>query len=90
METEETSFSSSVPKCLQSSLENVEIIRPNYGNGEEMKLSKYFLENSLVLKKFKLCRDCHSEEQESLVVRELMTFQRCSSACEINVVRFQR
>jgi len=49
METEETSFSSSVPKCLQSSLENVEIIRPNYGNGEEMKLSKYFLENSVVL-----------------------------------------
>ncbi|CAA0404183.1 F-box-like domain superfamily [Arabidopsis suecica] len=90
MENEEISLSSSVPKCLQSSLENVEIIRPNYGSGEEMKLSKYFLENSVVLKKFKLCRDCHSEEQESLVVRELMTFQRCSSACEINVVRFQR
>lgn len=85
MEREEISYSS-VPKCLQSSLEYVEIVRPKYGNGVEMKLSKYFLENSLVLKKFTLCKDFGSKEQESLIVMELGTFKRGSSTSEVNVV----
>ncbi|CAL9231193.1 unnamed protein product [Arabidopsis halleri] len=86
---EEISLSSSVPKCLLSSLENVEIRSYKDGYGAEIKLSKYFLENSLVLKEFKLFMDCDNE-QESLLVRELSTFQRCSSACQVNVVRFER
>ncbi|EOA22058.1 hypothetical protein CARUB_v10002598mg [Capsella rubella] len=102
MEREEISFSS-VPKCLQSSLENVEI-RSETGNGVEMILSKYFLENSLVLKKFKLCKRIFSKEdkslifkeqealiievQEFLIMMELGTFKRGSSASEVNVVAF--
>ncbi|EFH50341.1 predicted protein [Arabidopsis lyrata subsp. lyrata] len=87
VENEEISLSSSsVPKCLQSSLEDVAIIRPNYGNGAEMKLSKYFLENSLVLKRFTLDMDCDNEEQENIIFEQFETVQRRSSACEASLV----
>lgn len=66
---------SSVPNCLQSSLEYI-----------EMTLVKYFLENSVLLEKFTLRLDCPIKEQESIIVMEVARFQRCSSACEVNVV----
>ncbi|CAL9231201.1 unnamed protein product [Arabidopsis halleri] len=87
VENEEISLSSSsVPKCLQSSLEDVAIIRPNYGNGAEMKLSKYFLENSVVLKRFTLDMDCDNEEQENIIFEQFETVQRRSIACEASLV----
>ncbi|ESQ42228.1 hypothetical protein EUTSA_v10015662mg [Eutrema salsugineum] len=82
---EEISFSS-VPKCMQSSLEYIELRRPNCGNAVvEMKVIKYLLEHSGVLKKFTLRVDCPIKAQDPVVVRELMRFRRCSSACEVNV-----
>ncbi|KAL0887323.1 hypothetical protein Bca101_011306 [Brassica carinata] len=79
------------PKCLQTSLENVEMTRPNCGAGIEMimKLVKYLLENSIVLKKFTLRLECDGKEQESTVVTQLMRFRTRSSACVINVVSLE-
>lgn len=78
-----------IPKCLQTSLEYVEMTRPNCGAGIEMimELVKYLLENSLVLKKFTLWLECDGKEQEATVVTQLMGFRTCSSACIINVVK---
>lgn len=87
----DTMWFSFVPKCLQTSLEYVEMTRPNCGAGIEMirKLVKYLLENSVVLKKFTLRLECERKEQESNVVKELMRFRGCSSSCVINVVRLE-
>ena len=43
--------SSSIPECLKSSLECVEIRTPIRGAVPEIELVNYFLENSAVLKK---------------------------------------
>ncbi|KAL1221695.1 F-box/FBD/LRR-repeat protein [Cardamine amara subsp. amara] len=88
--TEEKEISlSSVPKCLQTSLEHVEMVRSNCENVEEMKLIKYFLENSLVLKKFKICLPCRNKKHESIIVKELVNVRRCSNACHV-IVRIRR
>ncbi|CAF2337299.1 unnamed protein product [Brassica napus] len=84
----DTMWFSFVPKCLQTSLEYFEMTRPNCGAGIT-KLVKYLLENSVVLKKFTLRLECEGKEQESDVVKELMRFRRCSSACVIKVVRLE-
>ncbi|XP_023636254.1 F-box/FBD/LRR-repeat protein At5g22660 [Capsella rubella] len=81
-ENEEIIFSS-VPRCLQTSLEAVEIVRYKHGDGAERRLTKYLLENSLVLKKFALYFDCPNVEQEDIIYTELETFEARSLACEI-------
>lgn len=83
---EEVSFSSLVPWCLRSCLERVEMRRPIYGVELEMKLIKYLLENSTVLKKLTLRLGCPRMQQESIVFMELLRFRRCSTECEVDVV----
>uniref|UniRef100_A0A1J3HYX0 F-box/FBD/LRR-repeat protein n=1 Tax=Noccaea caerulescens TaxID=107243 RepID=A0A1J3HYX0_NOCCA len=83
---EEISFSSLVPWCLRSCLERVEMRRPIYGVQLEMKVIKYFLENSTVLKKLTLRLGCPRMQQESMIFMELLKFRRCSTQCEVDVV----
>ncbi|CAH8271890.1 unnamed protein product, partial [Arabidopsis lyrata] len=78
-------LSSSIPKCLRSSLEYVEIHTRISGAEPEMKLVKYFLENSAVLKKFTLQLGCKRMEEDSIIFRELLRFRRCSASCEVVV-----
>ncbi|CAH2072147.1 unnamed protein product [Thlaspi arvense] len=77
--------SSSVPECLRSSLEYVELKTPISGARAEMKLVKYFLENSAVLKKFKVCLGYRRMNQESTIFMELLRLKRCSASCELVV-----
>ncbi|ESQ37539.1 hypothetical protein EUTSA_v10002518mg [Eutrema salsugineum] len=83
---EQMSFSSSVPLCLRSCLEHVEMRKPISGFGVEMELIRYFLENSTVLKKLTLRLGCPRMKQESIIFKELLGFRRCSSACVVDVV----
>ncbi|KAF3542245.1 hypothetical protein DY000_02000996 [Brassica cretica] len=80
---------SSVPRCLQSSLENVEIKRFN-GEAARMEVARYFVENSLVLKKLVLDIGCSTmekgfyiTEQGFSMFRDLLALPRPSSACQI-------
>ncbi|EOA19656.1 hypothetical protein CARUB_v10003199mg [Capsella rubella] len=78
-------LSSSIPKCLISSLEHVEIQTAISGAEPEMKLVKYFLENSAVLKKFTLRLGCKTMDEESIIFMELLRFMRCSASCVVDV-----
>ncbi|KAL9280278.1 putative F-box/FBD/LRR-repeat protein [Arabidopsis thaliana] len=78
-------LSSSIPKCLRSSLEYVEIHTPISGAEAEMRLVKYFLENAAVLKKFTLQLGCKRMDEESIIFKELLRFRRCSASCEVVV-----
>ena len=77
--------SSSVPECLRSSLEHVEIKTLIRGAVAEMELVKYFLENSAVLKKLKLCLRRGRMNEESIILMELLGLRRCSPSCELVV-----
>ncbi|KAL0709902.1 hypothetical protein Bca4012_016880 [Brassica carinata] len=81
--------SSSIPRCLQSSLEHVEIKRFN-AEPARMKVARYFVENSLVLKKLVLDIRCSTlekgfyiTEQGFSMFRDLLSLPRPSSACQI-------
>lgn len=81
--------SASIPRCLQSSLEYVEIKSFN-GSPDRMKVARYFVENSLVLKKLVLdarCKTmeqgCYITEQGFSMFRDLLSLPRPSSACQI-------
>ncbi|CAN6806429.1 unnamed protein product [Brassica oleracea] len=77
--------SSSIPECLRSSLECVEIRTPIRGAVAEIELVKYFLENSAVLKKFKMCLRRGRMNEESNILMELLRLRRCSPSCEVVV-----
>ncbi|KAL0843470.1 hypothetical protein Bca101_016715 [Brassica carinata] len=77
--------SSSIPACLRSSLECVEIRTPIRGAVAEIELVKYFLENSAVLKKLKLCLRRGRMNEESNILMELLRLRRCSPSCEVVV-----
>ncbi|CAL9247694.1 unnamed protein product [Arabidopsis halleri] len=75
-----------VPWCLWSRLESIEMKNPIGGIGVEMKLIKYFLENSASLKKLTICLGGRSMKEEYIIFKELLRLRRCSSACEVHVV----
>lgn len=52
-----------------------------------MKLVKYFLENSAVLKMFTLRLGCRTMDEDSTIFMELLKFRRCSASCEVVVER---
>lgn len=82
---EQILLSSSVPECLRSSLEYIEMKRQITGAVEEMKLVKYFLENSALLKKFTLRLGRRRRNEESIIFMELLRLRRCSASCEVVV-----
>ncbi|KAJ4907989.1 putative F-box/FBD/LRR-repeat protein [Raphanus sativus] len=77
--------SSSVPECLRSSLECVEIKTPIRGAVTEIELVKYLLENSVVLRKFKMCLRRRRMNEESNISMKLLRLRRCSPSCEVVV-----
>ncbi|CAN7005903.1 unnamed protein product [Brassica rapa subsp. trilocularis] len=77
--------SSSIPECLKSSLECVEIRTPIRGAVPEIELVNYFLENSAVLKKLKTCLSRGRMNEESNILMELLRLRRCSPSCEVVV-----
>ncbi|KAG7556122.1 FBD domain [Arabidopsis suecica] len=75
---------SSVPRCLVSSLESVEI---KYFNGKpaKMEVARYFLENSGVLQKLVLHLRCSTLGEGFCILRDLLALPRGSSTCRIVV-----
>ncbi|XP_010416983.1 PREDICTED: putative FBD-associated F-box protein At5g53635 [Camelina sativa] len=77
---------SSVPKCLLSSLESVHLKFSFLAEGYAVafKLGKYFLENSVVLKKLNLHLLNHPRRDD--IFEEFLRFPRGSTECEVVVV----
>ncbi|KAL1214952.1 FBD-associated F-box protein [Cardamine amara subsp. amara] len=74
---------SSVPQCLLSSIEFVEIKSRFNGRPVEIEVAKYFVKNSIVLKKL-VVHLSHSMQNKSFVdLTNLFTWPRASSMCEI-------
>ncbi|CAL9243415.1 unnamed protein product [Arabidopsis halleri] len=69
--------SSFVPECLLSSLEFIDIRIPFRGHLVVMKLVRYFLENSAILKKLSLDHD---------IFKKLFTIPRRSTTCQVVVI----
>ncbi|XP_010429144.2 PREDICTED: putative FBD-associated F-box protein At5g53635 [Camelina sativa] len=74
---------SSVPKCLLSSLESVHFEFRYLAEGYAVvfKLGKYFLENSVVLKKLHLHLLYHPRRDD--IFQEFLRFPRGSTECEV-------
>ncbi|KAF2596215.1 hypothetical protein F2Q68_00007694 [Brassica cretica] len=81
-EAEDIRLSSVVPPCLMSSLESVKIKRFNRGP-VNMEVARYFLENSLVLKKLVLDFRCSVVEEGFYMLRDLLALPRRSSSCQV-------
>ena len=65
-----------------SSLESVKIKRFNRGP-VNMEVARYFLENSLVLKKLVLDFRCSVVEEGFYMLRDLLALPRRSSSCQV-------
>ncbi|XP_019093816.1 PREDICTED: putative FBD-associated F-box protein At5g53635 [Camelina sativa] len=83
-EINQISFSS-VPKCLLSSLESVDLKFSFLAEGYALafQLGKYFLENSVVLKKFNLHLLYHPRRDD--IFEKFLRFPRGSTECEVVV-----
>ncbi|WZZ31267.1 hypothetical protein YC2023_014668 [Brassica napus] len=81
-EADDVRLSSVVPQCLMSSLESVKIKRFNRGP-VNMEVARYFLENSLVLKKLVLDFRCSVVEEGFYMLRDLLALPRRSSSCQV-------
>lgn len=77
---------SSVPRCLRSSLEFVEIKLMFHVKPIEMELTRYFAKNSVILKKliFRL-KDSVEEDDQAMLIA-LLTLPRRSRICKIEVI----
>ncbi|CAL9241161.1 unnamed protein product [Arabidopsis halleri] len=73
------------PRCFLSSLEYVKIERPLKGEEMEMKLVRYLLENSTILKKLTRSVEKYRKKEESVIFKELLSIPRLSSACQVVV-----
>ncbi|CAL9243396.1 unnamed protein product [Arabidopsis halleri] len=78
---------SCVPKCLQSSVEFVDLKFQISGPVTEMKMKlvRYFLENSAILKKLTLHLYSNSTEDE--ILTKLLQIPRASTKCEVVIVK---
>ncbi|XP_020880341.1 F-box/FBD/LRR-repeat protein At2g26030-like [Arabidopsis lyrata subsp. lyrata] len=75
-----------VPPCLLLNLECVEIKELMLEEQTGKKLVKYFLENSVVLKKLNMrFRDSPTINQASDISKELLTFTNRSHKCQISI-----
>ncbi|CAA7032713.1 unnamed protein product [Microthlaspi erraticum] len=75
---------SSVPECLKSSLEFVDIKTRISEDATEMKLVRYFLDNSAILKKLTL--RLHSHPKKDDIFKELLGIPKRSITCQVVVV----
>lgn len=82
-EMNQISFSS-VPECLSSSLEFVDIKSSISGHVAEMKLIRYFLESSAILKKLTLRLNCYATQ--NVIFKSLLKIPRRSVTCEVVVL----
>nr|VDC94587.1 unnamed protein product [Brassica oleracea] len=82
---EPNAMSSTVPACLVLSLEFVELEILTFVYEREMKLLRYFLENSTILEKLTI-RLCGDSSIEAKHVEEILTIPRCSSTCQVLVL----
>ncbi|CAA7055779.1 unnamed protein product [Microthlaspi erraticum] len=76
----------SVPECLLSSLEFVDIKTCISGHAPEMKVVEYFLENSAILKKITLRLNYYDCANEKSFFKILMAIPRRSATCEVVVL----
>ncbi|CAH2035012.1 unnamed protein product [Thlaspi arvense] len=81
-EMDQISGYSSVPECFLQSLEFVDFVTPISGYAAEMKLVKYFLENSAVLKTLTL----HVNHDGSIDYEKLLKIPRGSSTCQVVLI----
>ncbi|XP_010445943.1 PREDICTED: putative FBD-associated F-box protein At5g53635 [Camelina sativa] len=72
-----------VPECLLSSLMSVEIETSISGYASEMKIVRYFLENSVILKKLTLRLDYRANVND--IFKKLLKIPRRSITCEVVV-----
>ncbi|KAL9280284.1 FBD-associated F-box protein [Arabidopsis thaliana] len=84
LQEDEPIIFSSVPRCLVSSLESVEIKKFN-GRPAKMEVARYFLENSGVLQKLVLHLRCSTHEDGFYILKDLLALPRGSSTCRIVV-----
>ncbi|KAJ4896990.1 F-box/FBD/LRR-repeat protein [Raphanus sativus] len=84
---EAKAMSSTVPPCLVSSLKFMELKSRIFVYEREMKLVKYFLENSTILEKLTISlRDDNSIKAKHVILGEILAMQRCSSTCQVLVL----
>ncbi|CAH2070071.1 unnamed protein product, partial [Thlaspi arvense] len=83
MRYDQMSFSS-VPECLLSSLEFVDFESLISGYASEMKLVKYFLENTTILKRLTLHVNHGSTGSD--ISKELLKIPRRSATCQVVVI----
>jgi len=79
----------SVPKCLLSSLEFVEIKNEHPPDDGVLKVARYFVENSVNLKKLALHLHFFFLEGNPAVLNDLLALPRRSSMCQIEVFNVQ-
>lgn len=79
-----------LPRCLISSLESVDIESPITDKATELKLVSYFLENSTTLKKLVLrLNQSYRDKHEPGLLKQVLESQRCSSLCQLVILRQQ-
>ncbi|CAH2072154.1 unnamed protein product, partial [Thlaspi arvense] len=71
------------PQCLLSSLESVEIKSRFVGTCVEREVGRYFVENSVLLKKLVVHLSCSMEQQGLGVLRDLQALSKPSRVCQI-------
>ncbi|XP_020876667.1 F-box/FBD/LRR-repeat protein At5g18770 [Arabidopsis lyrata subsp. lyrata] len=83
-----TRLSNVLSHCLVSSLETVEMESPITEKATELKLARYFLENSATLKKLvlRLNHESTGEKHEPGVLKQLIESPRRSSLCQFEVL----
>ncbi|CAH2070075.1 unnamed protein product [Thlaspi arvense] len=79
-ESDKISFSS-VPECLLSSLEFVDIETRIWEDATETKLARYFLDNSVILKKLTL--RLHPHQTKDDIFKEILRIPRRSTTCQV-------
>lgn len=79
---------SPVPKCLLTSLEFVKIYSLVGSPGVETEFVEYILGNAAVLKELNLKFNFWAAEQRFQFVKQVHTFPKCSSACQVFVHPF--
>ncbi|CAA0341661.1 unnamed protein product [Arabidopsis thaliana] len=74
------------PQCNLPALEFVDILKPMVEKETELKLMSYFLEKSTILKKLTLRLGDFRGNEESALLKKLLTIPRLSSSCQVVVL----